>query len=96
MRLVYYNQHHSVNFFNFFLIITFYFRKSKYFVGLITLSASIAFTAAFCGMVLSLLKVHRFYRGSGFSIDKARKEFSEGVMSDKNVQQVIFYCYKKN
>ena len=49
---------------------------------------TIAFTAALVGMVLSLFKVHRLYRGAGFSIDKARKEFSDGVMSDRNVQQV--------
>uniref|UniRef100_A0A1I8B2Z0 Secretory carrier-associated membrane protein n=1 Tax=Meloidogyne hapla TaxID=6305 RepID=A0A1I8B2Z0_MELHA len=33
-------------------------------------------------------QVHSFYRGngSGFSINKARQEFSNGVMSDRNVQ----------
>ncbi|VDK34007.1 unnamed protein product [Gongylonema pulchrum] len=46
-----------------------------------------AFTAAFIGMVFALVKVHRFYRGAGFSLDKARKEFSDGVMADRNVQQ---------
>lgn len=63
------------------------FKESHYFVGLVMLASTLAFTAAFAGMVLSLVKVHRFYRGAGFSIDKARKEFSEGVMADKNVQQ---------
>lgn len=53
------------------------------------LCSSLAFSAAFGGMVVSLIKVHRFYRGAGFSIDKARKEFSDGVMSNKDVQQVI-------
>jgi len=57
------------------------------FVGLIMLVSTLAFTASFIGMALSLFKVHRFYRGAGFSIDKARKEFSEGVMSDRSVQQ---------
>jgi len=57
------------------------------FVGLIMMLSTLAFTAAFVGMAFSLMKVHRFYRGAGFSIDKARKEFSDGVMSDRNVQQ---------
>ncbi|GMT28682.1 hypothetical protein PFISCL1PPCAC_19979 [Pristionchus fissidentatus] len=52
---------------------------------LMTLSA-ITFTAAFVGMLLSLLKVHRLYRGGGFSMDKARQEFTNGVMADRNVQ----------
>jgi hypothetical protein len=56
---------------------------------------TIAFTAALVGMVLSLFKVHRLYRGAGFSIDKARKEFSEGVMSDRNVQQVCHTRYDR-
>lgn len=73
------------------IYLSFDFRASHYFVGLITLCATLAFSAAFCGMVLSLLKVHRFYRGAGFSLDKARKEFSEGVMSDKTVQQVKLF-----
>ncbi|CAK5076120.1 unnamed protein product [Meloidogyne enterolobii] len=49
-----------------------------------------AFTVAFAGMCLSLFKVHSFYRGNGtgFSINKARQEFSNGVMSDRNVQNV--------
>ncbi|KAI6181979.1 Secretory carrier-associated membrane protein [Aphelenchoides fujianensis] len=56
------------------------------FVGLVMLVSTLAFTAAFGGMAFGLLKVHRLYRGAGFTIDKARKEFSEGVMSDRNVQ----------
>lgn len=55
---------------------------------MVMLCSTLAFTVALVGMVTSLIKVHRFYRGAGFSMDKARKEFSEGVMSDKNVQQV--------
>ena len=50
------------------------------------LVCSVAFSAAFLGMVYSLIRVHRFYRGAGFTFDKARKEFSEGVMADRNVQ----------
>lgn len=50
------------------------------------LISALAFTLAFAGMTFSLLKVHKLYRGSGFSLDKARKEFSDGVMADKNVQ----------
>lgn len=57
------------------------------FVGLLMLVSALAFTAAFSGMVFALIKVHRLYRGAGFSIDKARKEFSDGVMADRNVQQ---------
>lgn len=33
-----------------------------------------------------MLQVHRLYRGAGFSIDKARQEFTNGVMNDRNVQ----------
>uniref|UniRef100_A0A915B378 Secretory carrier-associated membrane protein n=1 Tax=Parascaris univalens TaxID=6257 RepID=A0A915B378_PARUN len=57
------------------------------FVALLMLISAIAFTAAFAGMVFALVRVHRLYRGAGFSIDKARKEFSDGVMADRNVQQ---------
>lgn len=53
------------------------------------LFSAVAFTAAFVGMVLSLLKVHRLYRGAGFTIDKARKEFSDSVMSDRNVKAAM-------
>ncbi|VDK17269.1 unnamed protein product [Anisakis simplex] len=59
-------------------------------VALLMLLSALAFTAAFGGMVFALIKVHRLYRGAGFSIDKARKEFSDGVMADRNVQQVLF------
>jgi len=55
-------------------------------IALIMLICSVAFSASFLGMVYSLLRVHRFYRGAGFTFDKARKEFSEGVMADKGVQ----------
>ncbi|KHN71748.1 Secretory carrier-associated membrane protein 1 [Toxocara canis] len=57
------------------------------FVALLMLISALVFTAAFAGMVFSLIRVHRLYRGAGFSIDKARKEFSDGVMADRNVQQ---------
>jgi hypothetical protein len=56
------------------------------FIGILMLFSAVAFSLAFVGMVISLLKVHRLYRGAGFSIEKARKEFSDGVMSDRNVQ----------
>uniref|UniRef100_A0A1I7WVT4 Secretory carrier-associated membrane protein n=1 Tax=Heterorhabditis bacteriophora TaxID=37862 RepID=A0A1I7WVT4_HETBA len=56
-------------------------------VALIMLVSSVCFTAALGGMVYALLTVHKLYRGSGFSIDKARQEFTNGVMSDRNVQQ---------
>ncbi|VDO58981.1 unnamed protein product [Onchocerca flexuosa] len=59
------------------------------FASLIMIVSAIAFTAAFVGMVFALFRVHRFYRGAGFSLDKARKEFSDGVMTDRNVQQVL-------
>lgn len=66
--------------------------------------SALAFSVAFVGMIVSLLKVHRLYRGAGFSIDKARKEFSDsefyahpqsflvlnlGVMSDRGVQSAV-------
>jgi hypothetical protein len=55
-------------------------------IALIMLISALAFSAAFAGMIFSLIKVHRFYRGAGFSVDKARKEFSDGVMSDATVR----------
>jgi CBS domain containing-hemolysin-like protein len=61
--------------------------SSHIFVGLIMLVSSVAFSAAFAGMVFALMKVHRLYRGAGFTMDKARKEFTDGVMADRNVQQ---------
>ncbi|KAI1724834.1 SCAMP family domain-containing protein [Ditylenchus destructor] len=63
------------------------FQEGHILIGLLMLCSAVAFTAAFAGMVISLIKVHRFYRGAGFSIDKARKEFSDGVMANKDVQQ---------
>ncbi|KAK0423478.1 hypothetical protein QR680_008164 [Steinernema hermaphroditum] len=56
-------------------------------VGLIMLVSALAFSAACAGMVYSLFSVHRIYRGSGFTLDKARKEFSDGVMADRTVQE---------
>jgi hypothetical protein len=32
------------------------------------------------------LKVHRLYRNTGASFEKAQAEFASGVMSNKNVQ----------
>ncbi|GMR53768.1 hypothetical protein PMAYCL1PPCAC_23963 [Pristionchus mayeri] len=55
-------------------------------VALLMTVSAITFTTAFVGMILSLLKVHRLYRGGGFSMDKARQEFTNGVMADRNVQ----------
>ena len=60
--------------------------SSNILIALIMLVCSVAFSASFLGMVYSLLRVHRFYRGAGFTFDKARKEFSEGVMADRGVQ----------
>ncbi|VIO96765.1 Uncharacterized protein BM_BM5035 [Brugia malayi] len=59
------------------------------FASLIMTTSAIAFTVSFLGMVFALFRVHRFYRGAGFSLDKARKEFSDGVMADRNVQQAV-------
>uniref|UniRef100_A0A1I7UE72 Secretory carrier-associated membrane protein n=1 Tax=Caenorhabditis tropicalis TaxID=1561998 RepID=A0A1I7UE72_9PELO len=56
-------------------------------VALIMLISAITFTVALTGMVTALVKVHRLYRGAGFSIDKARQEFTNGVMSDSGVQR---------
>ncbi|VDO19133.1 unnamed protein product, partial [Heligmosomoides polygyrus] len=55
-------------------------------IALIMLISALCFTAALGGMVYALLRVHKLYRGSGFSIDKARQEFTNGVMADRNVQ----------
>lgn len=65
--------------------------SSNVFAAIIMLLSAIVFSAAFIGMVFALIKVHRLYRGAGFSFDKARKEFSDGVMSDRNVQQVLLF-----
>jgi hypothetical protein len=52
---------------------------------------TLAFTGAALGMVYALVCVHRFYRGAaGFTITKAREEFSRGVMADRNVQNVRY------
>jgi hypothetical protein len=58
-----------------------------WFVAIVMTISSIAFTIAFAGMAVALIKVHRLYRGTGASFDKARQEFSHGVMSDRGVQQ---------
>lgn len=55
-------------------------------IALIMLISAICFSGAFGGMVYALISVHKLYRGSGFSIDKARQEFTNGVMTDRNVQ----------
>ncbi|VDO23016.1 unnamed protein product [Haemonchus placei] len=55
-------------------------------IALIMLVSALCFTAALAGMVYALIRVHKLYRGSGFSIDKARQEFTNGVMADRNVQ----------
>ncbi|XGW21403.1 hypothetical protein V3C99_004398 [Haemonchus contortus] len=55
-------------------------------IALIMLVSALCFTAALGGMVYALIRVHKLYRGSGFSIDKARQEFTNGVMADRNVQ----------
>lgn len=62
---------------------------SHIFVGLIMLCSTLAFTAAFIGMCVSLLKIHSIYRGAGFTVDKARKEFSNSVMSNSQVQSAV-------
>lgn len=56
-------------------------------IALLMLISAITFTVALVGMVTALIKVHRLYRGAGFSIDKARQEFTNGVMSDAGVQR---------
>ena len=61
--------------------------KQSWPIGLIMCLSALCFTAALLGMVVALLKVHKLYRGGGFSIDKARQEFTNGVMADSNVQR---------
>ncbi|VDN00802.1 unnamed protein product, partial [Thelazia callipaeda] len=57
------------------------------FASFLMIISAIAFTGSFVGMVFALIRVHRYYRGAGFSLDKACKEFSDGVMADRNVRQ---------
>uniref|UniRef100_A0A8R1HRI5 Secretory carrier-associated membrane protein n=1 Tax=Caenorhabditis japonica TaxID=281687 RepID=A0A8R1HRI5_CAEJA len=56
-------------------------------IALLMLVSAITFTVALIGMLTALVRVHRLYRGAGFSIDKARQEFTNGVMSDAGVQR---------
>lgn len=55
-------------------------------VLVITGGAWIGYVAA---CVLYLLKVHSIYRSSGASISKARNEFTQGVISNRYVQQTV-------
>lgn len=75
--------------------ITFTIFSTNIFIALLMVISAVALSAAFAGMVLALIKVHRLYRGAGFSIDKARKEFSDGVMADRHVQQVLHFSFEE-
>ncbi|VDM57046.1 unnamed protein product [Angiostrongylus costaricensis] len=55
-------------------------------IALIMMVSALCFTAVLCGKVYALVRVHKLYRGSGFSIDKARQEFTNGIIADRNVR----------
>uniref|UniRef100_A0A0K0DWX7 Secretory carrier-associated membrane protein n=1 Tax=Strongyloides stercoralis TaxID=6248 RepID=A0A0K0DWX7_STRER len=56
-------------------------------IGLVMLLSGIGYTAAFIGIVVSLFQVYSIYKGAGtsFSFDRARREFGESVMRDRDV-----------
>ncbi|XP_074650641.1 secretory carrier-associated membrane protein 2-like isoform X2 [Tubulanus polymorphus] len=55
-------------------------------VGAIMLVIGGCFTIVAVGSIFFLIKVHRIYRSTGASFDKAKQEFRQGVMSNEHVQ----------
>uniref|UniRef100_A0A8W8HUQ1 Secretory carrier-associated membrane protein n=1 Tax=Magallana gigas TaxID=29159 RepID=A0A8W8HUQ1_MAGGI len=56
--------------------------------GAFMLFISLFFSVCAVLMIVMLLKVHRIYRSTGASFDKAKQEFSTGVMRNETVQGV--------
>ncbi|RNA43072.1 secretory carrier-associated membrane 1 [Brachionus plicatilis] len=54
--------------------------------GIFVLLATICFVAIAAIDILMLIKIHRLYRNTGASFQKAQAEFATNVMSNKNVQ----------
>ncbi|XP_061173911.1 secretory carrier-associated membrane protein 1-like isoform X3 [Saccostrea echinata] len=56
--------------------------------GAFMLFISLFFSICAVLMIVMLLKVHKIYRSTGASFDKAKQEFSTGVMKNETVQGV--------
>ncbi|XP_048734315.1 secretory carrier-associated membrane protein 1-like isoform X9 [Ostrea edulis] len=56
--------------------------------GAFMLFISLFFSVCAVLMIVMLLKVHKIYRSTGASFDKAKQEFSTGVMKNEAVQNV--------
>jgi len=69
------------------LISTFsYGTAAKIVAGIFVLFAAGGFVLIAAADVLMLMKIHRLYRNTGASFEKAQREFATNVMSNKNVQ----------
>lgn len=56
------------------------------FAAVLVLITTIGFIAVAASDILILMKIHRLYRSTGASFEKAQAEFATNVMSNKNVQ----------
>lgn len=54
--------------------------------GMLVMMVSLSFVAIATADILMLIKIHRLYRNTGASFEKAQSEFATSVMSNKNVQ----------
>jgi len=55
----------------------------------IMITIGVIFALAAAVNIIILLKVHRIYRSTGASFAKAQAEFSQGVLSNRSVQQTV-------